>query len=1165
MRKLLLIFGLLLCATTTHAQLVTVSGNLGALTGAPVTQQNAYVLFTLQNFGSNIPRVIGTNAIVSQISPPFTPNGSGAISGSIQSNDSITPANTFYRVCVYYQGSQFQCNNYTINYSAGTTWNLNTATPTNLVPAPPVDFQNANTVYAGPPSGAATSPSFRPLIGADLPAPATTTKGGVEAITCPSMYHIFAINVDGSITCTADTGGGGGGTNPSTIGITSWNGTTWNTSYTATTLTAFLNLFSPTLQGLTPASGGGTTNFLRADGTWNPLPSSLGTDNAWTNNNRFGGPIPWRDVTAGMPSGGCNEAGVSGSREVGTISGGSLSTLSLTYNNHMLTNGCGVFIANAGPASTLSTPAKGAAPNPNVIGLAGSTTLYYKVAAIDCNFGTSAASAAISLATAPATRTSTNYVGFYWISVSNACGYLTYISTDNITYVPLGYSFACNGWSAGNICGAIDKGTETNTWTGFNGFWPTTPPASVTNDALVTTFTAGGASNTLTLATPATNAVSGVFVMADIAPFIKSAIAAASTDGGSSTVTKGIVLIPNGFYFASTFPFPATGTEGVKINLAGAVQLFGLPIEGALSGGATSTGFYALEGLGGIYSPNDLTIPGNTLSAWPTLGALAVASGGGIYAKGITFSTSQAGIIDVGGFYTFENDSFNNNGSGPELQIDNNSFFSVAHNVNFNANNANNNVPAVWFLGLTNSGHTSVFVFDTIEWISHTVRVDIAFPGGGGPFGDFVFTGQEDIEDNYDPCFICLATNNSIGNVNINDVDTGDAMNPQLALVYNYNTTPLPGNGVWIHGQTTGWNALVGSAVSPTLSVDCRGWTYENPSQGGTGINSRGYVQSIFGKYSGCDLGLTTSGSESQSTSYIALGGNDSNGPGGEYMAAHAFRRPITTLTSGSGSLSAATYYVEVAVKDVAGRFSAPSPEQSIVLGPSASISVSAVTGTYFPAGCRVYFGTSSGGEADYFDSTTVTNGTCTYSLTTTSGQTAGTPALVGNAMRSWLSLENNAASCLGCGTSNGGTGWYGFNLSPSEYTTANAAGGPGVFVHNITVLGTCVGCSPAGSSPPTIASGFGSGASIVNSNGTAAFTINVGTSNTGTGVLTMPSAPHGWACMVTDGTTTSGNVFITRSVPTSSTSVTLQNYTNLVATHAWVDSDVLEVTCGSY
>jgi hypothetical protein len=41
------------------------------------------------------------------------------------------------------------------------------------------------------------------------------------------------------------------------------------TDMTGTAATALLNLFTTALQGLVPASGGGTANFLRADGTWN--------------------------------------------------------------------------------------------------------------------------------------------------------------------------------------------------------------------------------------------------------------------------------------------------------------------------------------------------------------------------------------------------------------------------------------------------------------------------------------------------------------------------------------------------------------------------------------------------------------------------------------------------------------------------------------------------------------------------------------------------------------------------------------------------------------------------------------------------------------------------------------------------------------------------------
>ena len=42
---------------------------------------------------------------------------------------------------------------------------------------------------------------------------------------------------------------------------------------TATQVTSLLNTFTSTLKGLVPLSGGGTTNFLRADGTWTSPPS----------------------------------------------------------------------------------------------------------------------------------------------------------------------------------------------------------------------------------------------------------------------------------------------------------------------------------------------------------------------------------------------------------------------------------------------------------------------------------------------------------------------------------------------------------------------------------------------------------------------------------------------------------------------------------------------------------------------------------------------------------------------------------------------------------------------------------------------------------------------------------------------------------------------------
>lgn len=48
-----------------------------------------------------------------------------------------------------------------------------------------------------------------------------------------------------------------------------------------TQATALLNIFTTTLKGLVPASGGGTTNFLRADGTWS-APAGTGFTNPMT-------------------------------------------------------------------------------------------------------------------------------------------------------------------------------------------------------------------------------------------------------------------------------------------------------------------------------------------------------------------------------------------------------------------------------------------------------------------------------------------------------------------------------------------------------------------------------------------------------------------------------------------------------------------------------------------------------------------------------------------------------------------------------------------------------------------------------------------------------------------------------------------------------------------
>jgi len=121
------------------------------------------------------------------------------------------------------------------------------------------------------------------------------------------------------------------------------------------------------------------------------------------------------------------------------------------------------------------------------------------------------------------------------------------------------------------------------------------------------------------------------------------------------------------------------------------------------------------------------------------------------------------------------------------------------------------------------------------------------------------------------------------------------------------------------------------------------------------------------------------------------------------------------------------------------------------------------------------------------------------------------------------------------------------------------AAGGGGAFLTRI------FGVWQANLSlnAPTISSGFGTGAAIVaNPNGTTAFRINVGTSNTGTGVIGLPVAKTGWNCTATNLTTKNTNQATVLQTVSTVSSATFQNYTDVMGTHAMTDSDILSLSC---
>jgi hypothetical protein len=300
MKRFLILLGLIFGLTAgAHAQVATVTGSLKDLGINSANQQNTFVQFNLQNY-QGIPRVVGTNAIVSP-TVKFQPDINGNISGSIQQNNSIT-ANaqtgfTFYRVCIYFQGTQFQCNNFIIN----SNFNLNTATPTNTSALPL------------PPS----------LVGLTVNLPHTCTVGQVyfatDAVAGLNLFYCTATNTwvqtplgpSGPPGPTGATGPPGSSGNPASPGF--------SLQYANSGVTAFLGA-----AGITTPDG----NSLNVKG---PTPSANlrnFTRDAWSYN-------------------GCSTTA--------TISLGSPTTATVA-SGACFQNGDGITIVGAGAAVSVSTP-----------------------------------------------------------------------------------------------------------------------------------------------------------------------------------------------------------------------------------------------------------------------------------------------------------------------------------------------------------------------------------------------------------------------------------------------------------------------------------------------------------------------------------------------------------------------------------------------------------------------------------------------------------------------------------------------------------------------------------------------------------------------------------------------------------------------------------------
>jgi hypothetical protein len=191
----------------------------------------------------------------------------------------------------------------------------------------------------------------------------STLKMGAN-LTVTSAATLSGTNTgDQTITLTGDVTGSGTGSFAATIASNAVTnaklaqmaahtykgnntGSTANAAdITSTQLTADLNLFSSSLQGLVPASGGGTTNFLRADGTF-AAPSGGSAITSLTGDVTATGPGAAAATLATVNSNvgsftnasitvnakGLVTAASSGSASGGGIGGGGFVNVTTTYN-----------------------------------------------------------------------------------------------------------------------------------------------------------------------------------------------------------------------------------------------------------------------------------------------------------------------------------------------------------------------------------------------------------------------------------------------------------------------------------------------------------------------------------------------------------------------------------------------------------------------------------------------------------------------------------------------------------------------------------------------------------------------------------------------------------------------------------------------------------------
>ena len=265
-----------------------------------------------------------------------------------------------------------------------------------------------------------------------------------------------------------------------------------------------------------------------------------------------------------------------------------------------------------------------------VEGTAGSTTYTYQIASIDGGRGVQAAITGFNTTTGNATLSGTNYNLVTWTAGTNAYAYAIWRKIGAGSYTFLGTTSATNWTDNG--------GTLTQPV-----YVASTPNASDTGDALITSVSSGGGTTTLTLAAAATTSATSQGVYHDDTAAFQTALTAAQAvsyayGGTVAGSAYGAVYVPGGAYnvnnLALTAPVAVVGDTMAAATLVPRAGTVSPTVTFECAYNSTQGDYYAATGVPCLQEMDHIRILGPNRSDGPgqanetsNLGAHGIAFG----------------------------------------------------------------------------------------------------------------------------------------------------------------------------------------------------------------------------------------------------------------------------------------------------------------------------------------------------------------------------------------------------------------------------------------------------------------------------------------------------------------------------------------------------------